>query len=68
MKNKWVIISIILAIGAVFLFLGLKNRENNNTVIVQYGKINQIVAATGKIEGVNQAELSAKITGRIKGF
>ena len=66
MKNKWVIISIILAIGAVFLFLGLKNRENNNTVIVQYGKINQIVAATGKIEGVNQAELSAKITGRIK--
>ena len=66
MKNKWTIISIIIAIGAVFLFMGLKNRDSNNTVIVQYGKINQIVAATGKIEGVNQAELSAKITGRIK--
>ena len=66
MKNKFVIILIAIAIGAVFLFLGLKNRENNNAVTVQYGKISQIVAATGKIEGVNQAELSAKITGRIK--
>ncbi|MFZ3064390.1 MAG: efflux RND transporter periplasmic adaptor subunit [Nitrospirota bacterium] len=66
MKNKWVIILSVIAIGVVFLFLGLRNRDNNNAVIVQYGKINQIVAATGKIEGVNQAELSAKITGRIK--
>ena len=66
MKNKFVIILIAIAIGAVFLFFGLKNRDNNNAVTVQYGKISQIVAATGKIEGVNQAELSAKITGRIK--
>lgn len=66
MKNKWTIISIIIAIGAVLLFLGIKKRDSSNTVIVEYGKINQIVAATGKIEGANQAELSAKITGRIK--
>ncbi len=66
MKNKWLIILIVIVIGAVFLFLGLKNRDNNNAVTIQYGKISQIVAATGKIEGLNQAELSAKITGRIK--
>lgn len=66
MKNKWVIILSVIAIGVLFLFLGLRNRDNNNAVIVQYGKISQIVAATGKIEGLNQAELSAKITGRIK--
>jgi RND family efflux transporter MFP subunit len=66
LKNKWVIILSVIAIGVLFLFLGLRNRDNNNAVTVQYGKINQIVAATGKIEGANQAELSAKITGRIK--
>lgn len=66
MKNKFIIILSVIAIGVVFLFLVLRNRDNNNAVIVQYGKINQIVAATGKIEGVNQAELSAKITGRIR--
>lgn len=66
MKNKWVIILSVIAIGVLFLFLGLRNRDNNNAVTVQYGKISQIVAATGKIEGLNQAELSAKITGRIK--
>ncbi len=66
MKNKFIIILIVILISAVILFLGLKTRENNNTVLVQYGKISQVVAATGKIEGVNQAELSAKITGRIK--
>jgi RND family efflux transporter MFP subunit len=66
LKNKWVIILIIITIGAVSLFLGLKKGGGNNAVTIQYGKINQIVAATGKIEGMNQAELSAKITGRIK--
>ncbi len=66
MKNKFAIILIIILISAVLLFIGLRTRDNNKAVIVQYGKINQIVAATGKIEGVNQAELSAKITGRIK--
>ncbi|MBI5043517.1 MAG: hypothetical protein HZC10_06755, partial [Nitrospirae bacterium] len=61
MKNKFAIILIIILISAVLLFIGLRTRDNNKAVIVQYGKINQIVAATGKIEGANQAELSAKI-------
>lgn len=66
MKLRWIFISVIAIFGvAVILFLYITRGKDKGPAIQKQESQREIVAATGKVEGWIESEISSKIPGKI---